>query len=247
MKVDVDCKERVKIILSFLLQSYKVVMGSMLLLFVPQTCEDGICSVTDNLRNTGNINRAGLVLNFISVGFFALTYGAELRRENWCVHNFDINHDVGDNNLAIILKDKPVLLEELHKHNRRYYYITVMTFIVYLLNFIVSNIVLFRDEAFMSIGLAPYLSYIILVLMKLYNCYSISLNSIKGDKAMSAYMTEFTSFNVIDADRLDEIKNQVESGNGNVESGNAIESGNNAVESKTELEPLPIPVNLVLP
>ena len=55
MKVDVDCKERVKIILSFLLQSYKVVMGSMLLLFVPQTCEDGICSVTDNLRNTGNI------------------------------------------------------------------------------------------------------------------------------------------------------------------------------------------------
>ena len=35
MKVDVDCKERVKIILSFLLQSYKVVMGSMLLLFIP--------------------------------------------------------------------------------------------------------------------------------------------------------------------------------------------------------------------
>ena len=242
MKVDVDCKERVKIILSFLLQSYKVVMGSMLLLFVPQTCEDGICSVTDNLRNTGNINRAGLILNFISVSFFALTYGAELRRENWCVHNFDINHDVGDNNLAIILKDKPALLEELHKHNKRYYYITVMTFFIYLLNFIVSNIVLFQDDAFISIGLAPYLSYIILVLMKLYNCYSISLNSIKGDKAMSAYMTEFTSFNVIDADRLDEIKNEVESGNGNVESGNG-----NVVESKTRLEAQPIPLNFVLP
>jgi len=233
MKVDVDCKERVKIILSFLLQSYKVVMGSMLLLFVPQTCEDGICSVNDNLRNTDNINRAGLVLNFISVAFFALTYGTELRRENWCVHNFDINHDVGDNNLAIILKDKPVLLGELHTHNKRYYYITVITFCIYFLNFIVSNIVLFSDDSFMSIGLAPYLSYIILVLMKLYNCYSISLNSIKGDKAMSAYMTEFTSFNVIDADRLDEIKNQVESGNGNVESGNA----------DVELQP----VNVVLP
>ena len=95
----------------------------------------------------------------------------------------------------------------------------------------------------MSIGLAPYLSYIILVLMKLYNCYSISLNSIKGDKAMSAYMTEFTSFNVIDADRLDEIKNEVESGSNNVESG----SNNVDVESKTTLEPQPIPTNLVLP
>ena len=41
--------------------------------------------------------------------------------------------------------------------------------------------------------------------MKLYNCYFISSSSIKEDKALSAYMTEFSSFNVLDAD-IDENK-----------------------------------------
>ena len=31
-----DCKERIKIALTFLLQSYKSLMGSMVLLFVPK-------------------------------------------------------------------------------------------------------------------------------------------------------------------------------------------------------------------
>ena len=39
--------------------------------------------------------------------------------------------------------------------------------------------------------------------MKLYNCYFISSSSIKEDKALSAYMTEFSSFNVIDVDMCD--------------------------------------------
>jgi len=38
--------------------------------------------------------------------------------------------------------------------------------------------------------------------MKLYNCYYISSHSIQNDKALSAYMTEFSSFNVIDYDML---------------------------------------------
>ena len=49
MKMDVDTKERMKIILIFLLQSYKVLMGSMLVLFVPQMCDDKVCSIQDNL------------------------------------------------------------------------------------------------------------------------------------------------------------------------------------------------------
>jgi hypothetical protein len=73
---------------------------------------------------------------------------------------------------------------------------------VYLINFILSNVVLYNDETFWKIGLAPYSSYILLILMKLYNCYYISAHSIENDKALSAYMTEFSSFNVIDYDML---------------------------------------------
>lgn len=202
MKVDVDNKERIKVCILFLLQSYKVIMGSMLLIFVPRKCDEGVCTVQQNLVADDMFNRAALGFNYASIAFFLLTYIIELRRENFCVHNFDIDHDVGDNNLAIILKDKPKLLDSLHYHNKLYSNITKATFIVYLINFIMSNIVLYNDETFWKIGLAPYSSYIILILMKLYNCYYISSHSIENDKALSAYMTEFSSFNVIDYDML---------------------------------------------
>ena len=44
MKVDQDLKERLKIGALWLFQSYKVIMGSLLILFVPQKCEELILS-----------------------------------------------------------------------------------------------------------------------------------------------------------------------------------------------------------
>ena len=40
MKVNNDLKERLKIGALFIFQSYKVIMGSLLILFVPQKCEE---------------------------------------------------------------------------------------------------------------------------------------------------------------------------------------------------------------
>ena len=42
MKVNNDLKERLKIGALFMFQSYKVIMGSLLILFVPQKCEETI-------------------------------------------------------------------------------------------------------------------------------------------------------------------------------------------------------------
>ena len=202
-QVDVDCKERIEIALTFLLQSYKVLMGSMVLLFVPRSCDERVCSVTDNIYNTENINLAGMAFNFITVLSFMAVYVAELKRENWCIHNFDIDHNVSDNNLAIVLKDKPNLSSSLNYYNRLYKNMTLGCFFIFSINFIISNIILYNDEIFWTIGLAPYFSYMILVLMKIYNCYYISSHSIANNKALSAYMTEFTSFNIIDKDMLE--------------------------------------------
>ena len=203
MKVDIDCKERIKIALTFLLQSYKVLMGSMVLLFVPRDCGDHVCSITDNMYNRDRTNVAGLSFNFITVLAFAAIYAAELRRENWCVHQFDIDHNVSDNNLAIILKNKPSLAKQMNFHNKLYKNITLGGLGIFLINFIISNIILYNDEVFWTVGLAPYSSYMILVLMKLYNCYYIAAHSIANNKALSAYMTEFSSFNVIDVDMIE--------------------------------------------
>ena len=37
-------------------------------------------------------------------------------------------------------------------------------------------------------------------MMKLYNSFNVAYNSVKSDKMMSAYMSEFVSFNILDKD-----------------------------------------------
>ena len=205
MKINIDTKARLQIIFSFLLQSYKVAMGSLLLLFVPRSCADNkLCTFRDNLDNRDYMNFPALCFNFITVFAFLITYIVELKRENWFVTNFDIDHNKADNNLAIVLTTPNYLhlKKPLHYYNQLYYRVTVVTFFIYLINFILSNIILFKDTIFWENGLTAYFSYILLILMKLYNCYYISLHSLENEKALSGYMTEFTSFNVIDSDMI---------------------------------------------
>ena len=111
MKVNNDLKERLKIGALFVFQSYKVIMGSLLILFVPQNCEElldnsgssynyesEICSVSDNLNKKDDLfHDITLGFNFLCVFLFFIMYFVELRRENWCVKNLDINHDFPDN------------------------------------------------------------------------------------------------------------------------------------------------------
>ena len=113
MKVNNDLKERLKIGALFMFQSYKVIMGSLLILFVPQKCEElldnsgssdkyesVICSVSDNLNKKDDLfHDITLGFNFLCVFLFFIMYFVELRRENWCVKHLDINHDYPDNHL----------------------------------------------------------------------------------------------------------------------------------------------------
>ena len=200
MKMDVDTKERLKIIMIFLLQSYKVAMGSMLVLFVPQECgNNSVCSLTDNLTKTDALHVTTLFFNFVSLVSFVLCYNSELKRENWCVKHLDIDKNHGDNNLALVLNQKPEFKIALDAINNRYYILALNAAGVYIINLILSSIVLFNNSAGAS-TLTSYLGFVILIVMKLYNSVYISVDSKKNARAFSAYMTEFQSFNVIDVD-----------------------------------------------
>ena len=214
MKVDQDLKERLKIGALWLFQSYKVIMGSLLILFVPQKCEelveysgstDGeyetkICSVSDNLNKTDDIfHNITLGFNFLCVGLFLITYVVELRREHWCVKHLDINHDFPDNHLDDIIDQKPELKLELRKRNNRYFKITSLTSCVYMINLILSSIIIYDNYVGIQ-AVTSYTSYVALILLKIYNSLYISYDSLQNDKALSGYITEFSSFNVFDED-----------------------------------------------
>ncbi len=216
MRVDQDLKERLKIGALWLFQSYKVIMGSLLLLFVPQKCEElieysgssdgeyesAICSVSDNLNKKDDLfHDITLGFNFLCVGLFLITYIVELRRENWCVKNLDINHDFPDNHLDDIIDQKPELKMELRKKNARYFKITSITSSVYMINLLLSSIIIYNNYVGIQ-AVTSYTSYVALILLKIYNSLFISYTSLHNDKALSGYITEFSSFNVFDEDLI---------------------------------------------
>ena len=226
MKVNNDFKERLKIGALFIFQSYKVIMGSLLILFVPQKCTDlndlsgsnisddnqdsVICSINDNLYKTNdNFHNVTLGLNFLCVTLFFGMYFVELRRENWCVKYFDINHDFPDNHLNDIINTKPEIKLELRKKNNRYFKITCLTTSVYLINLVLSSIIIYTNYAGIQ-AVTSYMSYVALILLKIYNSLFISYTSLKGDKALSGYITEFSSFNVFDEDLNKDLNKDLE-------------------------------------
>jgi len=207
----VDTKERIKISGLFIFQSYKVIMGSMLSLFVPQLCADEeVCTISDNLLHHDNdlFHQVTLGFNFLSVLLFIGVYIIELKRENWCVKYLDIDHNIPDNNLEFIIKDKPDLLLPLSKHNKLYFKSIFITSFIYSINLALSSILIYDNYAGIP-SVTSYMSYVVLILLKIYNSLFISYDSMKNNKALSAYIIEFTSYNKIDVDHVDKYSSDI--------------------------------------
>ena len=52
VQIDEDIKQRIKVIGIFFLQSYKILMGTMSSIFIPQNCGDTMCTLTQNYNNS---------------------------------------------------------------------------------------------------------------------------------------------------------------------------------------------------
>jgi len=225
MKVDQDIVQRIKVGVIFMLQVYKVMMGTMLSLFVPQACyevvgtepdgRDGsyasafpdghrslqICSLSQNLENNEVYHRVTLYWNMLAFLSFFFCYVVELRRENWAIKFLDIDNDKPDNSLKQIIILEPELDKRMDSLNRLYFRALSVTAIIYFINVCLMINILKTEYHSMS-TMSCFISFVMLVQMKLYNSLSVAHQSVKSDKMMSAFMSEFVSYNVIDPDYI---------------------------------------------
>ena len=197
--IDVDLVQRIKVGGTFLLELYKVGVGCMLTLFVPQACGEEICTFQQNYEKTAGYNRTALITNGLSLLMFVFSYGVELRRENWAIHYLDVDYDKPDNSLKEIIRGEPELDKKMDRLNKIYYYTLLTTSGVYVVNLGLMGKILYDDYHSMS-TVSCTASFALLVLMKLYNSLCVARVSIKQDEMRSAFLKEFTSFNVLDVD-----------------------------------------------
>lgn len=201
MIISADLKNSIKIVGLFTLQLYRITTGTLLSLFIPQKCEIDVCNIQDNIDNRNYYDRFTLSINMISLFAFLINYMVELKREYCCIKYLDIDYDIPDNSLKeIIVKDK-YLDKKMDRLNKLYYYTSMVTTLLYVLNILVS-MKRVEDNYYNSSTYTTFITFVLLISLKLYNSMYISYYSVKHDKMMSAFLCEFTSYNVLDEDYI---------------------------------------------
>ena len=138
---------------------------------------------------------------------FIYVYILELQRENWSIKYLDVDKGVSDNALKSIIVNEPKLDKKMDRLNKLYFYGLSVTAFVYMINMLLMINILYQDYHSAS-TLSCFISFTLLVQMKLYNSLSIAYKSFKNDTMLSAFLTEFVSFNVLDKDYISENNNK---------------------------------------
>lgn len=200
-----DIKQSIKVVGLFFLQSYKILTGTLLTIFIPQKCEEiinnktetSICTLEQNFNNNNEYHSQVLNWNILTMVLFFGYFIIELKREKWVIQNLEVDHDLPDNALKEILKKEPKLDKQMDKLNFYYYYILNATIISYFIN-VALMIKILKTDYHSSTTLSSFLSFTLLVFMKLYNSYIVAKESIKNDKMLSSFLSEFVSYNNLD-------------------------------------------------
>lgn len=205
-----SCKDRkdagqyMKSTINTLTESFKVIMACLLSIFVPQNCsinEDKmICSISENLYNLTDWNKIVLAFNFITMGFFGILYLSENFRERFLIKYFDKNESKPDNNLLSVLSsDYPDIKKRLHKYNCLVFYIYLTVFSFFLINSVLSGVLVFNDYYLDTRTITVFITNILLLSGKIFNGLSISFDSTRRNLAYSLTLYEPISWNVIDS------------------------------------------------
>ena len=206
--IDEDIVQRLKVGAIFILQVYKVATGTMLSLFIPQSCGDRICTLRENYENKEPYHQTALYWNMFSMFTFFLYYFVELRREEWAIKYLDIDNNIPDNALREIIKTEPVLDRKMDRLNRFYFNTLIFNIGVYTIN-IGMTFKMIVDKYHSISTLSCFASFSLLVYMKLINSFIVAYESVHNDKMTSAYMSEFVSFNILDRDYVKNKKEPV--------------------------------------
>ena len=199
MKLSEDNQQKLTTAAIMPLEFYKIMMATFLVLFVPQKCDDKVCSISDNFNNNDTLHFSALISNFFTFLFVLYFYRMEVKRENWCIHYLDIEPTLPNNNLDHEIESYPEYKEEMKSLNQNYLQSLYLASSTILANFGISSVVIaYNYEGVNSI--TTTVSFLLLIGEKLYSSYTVVIHSVEDERAFSAYMKISRTFNTIDAD-----------------------------------------------
>lgn len=201
LQKDADRDQMIKVYCLFIIEIFKVAMASFLALSVIQNCEGEVCSYSENIKRNSKYGNFVIAINVINVIGFAILYFFEFNREMFLIEYLDIDKRKGDYHLPKVLGEYLSIKNRLVKYNKVYYLATRSVLLLTGFNWIISGILIFDSfHSFKTI--TSFATNILLVITKLSDSYGVSKQSYINNYGLSAYIKEYTSFNVIDKDHV---------------------------------------------
>jgi len=193
-----DSYQRINVFINFLFEFYRVVSCSLLLLFIPQKCNNNICSFHDKFHWTNIFYGIALCFNFITLCIFCFLYFIEIKRENVLIKYLDVNDLLPYSSINIkqlletLALDKKAKIIQAHEYYKKYANIMIY---IYIINALLSGLIVSK-YSIPGQTMSTFITYILFILIKFNNVYSTA-NS-EEYIYYSAYLTSNIQFNDID-------------------------------------------------
>ena len=132
-----------------ILEFYKIVMGTFLIVFVPQKCDEKPIHLimTQNFFNNKLLNTVGNASNFVTFSSVLTLYVLEYQRENWCIQYLDIDDEKSTNLLDTEIEAYPKYKIKMNKLNKNYIFSVYISTFLMIVNFIISGITVYQSYA----------------------------------------------------------------------------------------------------
>jgi hypothetical protein len=198
-----DFTQKLNSSITFVLELYRVLMGSMLLMFGPQKCNYRSCNLTELMfTDAGAAYNANYVINFFTIASFLSLYVLEFRREHKMIDYLDVNPKFASDNTSVgnalmLLPEKRrnIILSLDHNYQRA----TYLSMFFFILNTIFSGFSVY-DRYLDSKTSSVFFTNIIFLATKLIDANALA-NTVTNI-FYSAYLKNRVQYNYVDPDKI---------------------------------------------
>jgi hypothetical protein len=208
---DQDFTQKMNVYVSFIFELYRVVMGSFLILFVPQKCGEELCTMFEPVNAGNQLTDAAFGVNIATFCMFLCMYYAEITRENKMITYLHVNIEEPCDDEAVgeaLLKLPAEKKQDILVWDKRYLRTGQVALFGFVANVALSTVVIY-DNFLDSKTTSALITNILFMALKINETYSITNTS--ENIFYSAYLNERVQFNDADPDKIVEIEDSNES------------------------------------
>lgn len=201
---DQDNQQKINISIACVLEVYRVLMGSFLIMFVPQKCGEQVCGVTEDIFHN-DLFTAGFSLNAITFVSSMIMYIFEVKREVTMINYLHVNDDVPTDNdevgkvlvkLPEKKKNKILSLDKIYQKT------SYVTFLLFLANSVLSGFSI-SERYLDNKTLTVFVTNVLFMAGKLADVYAIT--NTEENIFYSAYLKHRIQYNDVDPDKVVEL------------------------------------------